>query len=229
MAKKRVTKKSKKSAKEVLENSGESKSSTKAAKTTASEDKNDKTKSTTKTTSQRMTSKPRWYVLNIQPSHEIAVSNSIKQRVKATGTQDRIKEVLVPTQKKIVVKEGKQDIKEERIFPGYILIKMQLNPQTWELITNTEGVRGFVRTDKYPRPLPEEEVKAIMKFMEVEQPAYKASFSVGEALKIVDGPFADFIGSVQSINDKKGKVEVLVSFLGREAPVELDFSQVEKL
>jgi len=170
-----------------------------------------------------------WYVLNIQPGHEASVEKAIKQRVKATELKAAIKDILIPTQKRISVKEGKQKIEEDRIFPGYILIKMKLFPTTWELISNIEGVRGFVRTDKYPRPLPETEVKAIMKFMEVEQPAYKSSHNIGDAIKIVDGPFADLIGSVQEVNTAKGKIKVLVSFLGREAPVELDFSQVEKL
>jgi transcriptional antiterminator NusG len=171
----------------------------------------------------------RWYVLNIQPGQETNVVKAIKQRIRATEMEESIKDILVPTQKKIAIKKGEQDIKEERIFPGYILINMKLNPKTWELITNTENVRGFVRTDKYPRPLPEEEVEAIQRFKEVEQPAYSAKFSVSEAVKITDGVFADYIGSVQEIDEEKGKVTVLVSFLGREAPYELDFNQVEKL
>ena len=143
--------------------------------------------------------------------------------------QDKILDILIPTQKKIIVKKGKQDIMDDKLFPGYVLIKMELTPQTWDIVKNTEGVRGFVKTDKYPRPLPENEVKAIMKFMEVEQPSYQSSFSVGEAVKITDGAFADFIGSIEEIDNTKGKVKVLISFLGREAPVELDFSQITKL
>jgi transcription termination/antitermination protein NusG len=170
----------------------------------------------------------KWYVLTVQNGHEGSIAKAIQQRAEATKNQDKVTEVLIPTQKKIVVKGGKQNIKEERIFPGYILLKMDLTDETWGLIANTEGVKGFVKTDKYPRPLPETEVKAIMKFMEVEQPSYLASFSVGEAVKIVDGAFADFIGSVTEIDDAKGKVKVLISFLGREAPVELDFSQISK-
>jgi len=171
----------------------------------------------------------KWYVLNIQTGHENSIVKAIQQRVEATENENKVAEILVPVQKKIVVKKGKQEIKEEKIFPGYILIKMVLDEYTWDLIVNTDGVRGFVKTDKYPRPLPESEVKAIMKFMEVEEPQYQTSFSVGEAVKISEGAFADFIGSVQEIDDQKGKVKVLISFLGREAPVELDFSQVNKL
>ncbi|HEQ65443.1 MAG TPA: transcription termination/antitermination factor NusG [bacterium] len=181
------------------------------------------------TTSRNLSTNHKWYVLNIQSGYESSVAKAIKQRVEASKLEKKIKDILLPTQKKIVVKEGKQDIKEEKIFPGYILINMKLSPTTWELITNIDGVKGFVRTDKYPRPLPQSEVDAIMKFMEVEQPAYQASFSIGEAVKITEGAFADFIGSVQEINAEKGKVKVLVSFLGREAPVEVEFSQVAKL
>lgn len=171
----------------------------------------------------------KWFVLNIRTGYENSIQKEIKQRAEATGMQDKILEILVPVQKKIFVKKGKQDVKEEKIFPGYVLIKMELDNGTWDLVQNTEGVRGFVKTDRYPKPLAESEVKAITKFMEVEQPSYQTSFSIGEAVKITEGAFADFIGSVQEIDTTKGKIKVLISFLGREAPVELEFSQVAKL
>lgn len=174
-------------------------------------------------------SKAKWYVLNIRTGYENSIQKELKQRIEATGLDDKIEEILVPTQKKIVVKKGKQNVTSDKLFPGYVLIKMELDAHTWDIVKNTEGVRGFVKTDKYPRPLPESEVKAIMKFMEVEQPSYQSSFSIGEAVKITDGAFADFIGSVEEIDNAKGKIKVLISFLGREAPVELDFSQVSKL
>lgn len=173
--------------------------------------------------------KAKWYVLNIRTGYENSIKKELQQRIEATGLQDKIEEIFVPIQKKIVVKKGKQDVKEDKLFPGYVLIKMELDEHTWDIVQNTEGVRGFVKIDKYPKPLPESEVKAIMKFMEVEQPSYQTSFSVGEAVKITDGAFADFIGSVKEIDTAKGKIKVLISFLGREAPVELDFSQVSKL
>lgn len=170
-----------------------------------------------------------WYVLNIQAGYENSARKAILQRVDANDMEEFISEVLVPTQKKIIIKKGKQEIIEEKIFPGYVLIRMKLDENTWTLLTSTDGVRGFVKTDKFPRPLPEAEVKAIMKFMEVEQPSYKASFSIGEAVKIIDGAFADFIGTVTDIDPQKGKVTVMISFLGREAPYELDLQQVSKL
>ena len=171
----------------------------------------------------------KWYVLNIRTGREKSAAKALRQRIEATGLETSIEEILVPVQKKIVIKKGKQEIKEEQIFPGYLLVKMIVDEHTWSIISSTDGIRGFVRTDKYPKPLPEKEVKAIMKFMEVEQPAYQASFNVGEAVKIIEGAFADFIGSVESIDNEKGKVNIMISFLGREAPVEVDFSQVSKL
>lgn len=173
--------------------------------------------------------KAKWYVLNIRTGYENSIKKELTQRIEANNLEEKIEDIFVPIQKKIVVKKGKQDVKEDKLFPGYVLIKMELTDQTWDIVQNTEGVRGFVKTDRYPRPLPESEVKAIMKFMEVEQPSYQTSFSIGEAVKIMDGAFADFIGSVQEIDTAKGKIKVLISFLGREAPVELDFSQVSKL
>lgn len=171
----------------------------------------------------------KWYVLNIRTGYENSIVKELRQRADATGMEDKIIELLVPVQKKIFVKKGKQDVKEEKIFPGYILIKMELDNKTWDLVQNTEGVRGFVKTDRYPKPLAESEVQAITKFMEVEQPSFQTSFSVGEAVKITEGAFADFIGSVQEIDTTKGKIKVLISFLGREAPVDLELSQVTKL
>ncbi len=178
---------------------------------------------------QKINPRAKWYVLDIRTGYENSIKKELRQRVEATGMQDKILEIFIPTQKKIVVKKGKQNVMDDKLFPGYVLVKMELTPQTWDIVKNTEGVRGFVKTDRYPRPLPENEVKAIMKFMEVEQPSYQSSFSIGEAVKITDGAFADFIGSIQEIDNTKGKVKVLISFLGREAPVELDFSQITKL
>ena len=173
--------------------------------------------------------KAKWYVLNIRTGYENAIQKELKQRIEASGLEDKIVQILVPVQKKIVVKKGKQKVEEDKIFPGYILVKMELDELTWEIINNIDAIRGFVKTDKKPRALPESGIKAIMQYMEEEQPSYQSSFGVGEAVKITEGAFADFIGSVQEIDQSKGKVKVLISFLGREAPVELEFSQVSKL
>ncbi len=177
----------------------------------------------------KIKAEPVWYVISTQSGHEQKVADSIKQRVSASKLEKIITEILVPVQKKITVKDGKQKITEERIFPGYVLLKMVLDKDTWELITNIDGVSGFVKSTKNPRPLPEEEVQAIMKFMELDQPAFQASFSSGDAVKITDGAFVDFVGSVSEIDETKGKVKVLISIFGRETPVELSFGQVKKL
>jgi len=177
----------------------------------------------------KIKAEPVWYVISTQSGHEQKVADSINQRVSASKLEKIITEILVPVQKKITVKDGKQKITEERIFPGYVLLKMVLDKDTWELITNIDGVSGFVKSTKNPRPLPEEEVQAIMKFMELDQPAFQASFSSGDAVKITDGAFVDFVGSVSEIDETKGKVKVLISIFGRETPVELSFGQVKKL
>ncbi len=192
---------------------------------------NKEEKKTTKKSKKKKVTNPnaKWYVLNIRTGYENAIQKELQQRIEASGLENKIVDILVPVQKKIVVKKGKQKVEEDKIFPGYILVKMELDEVTWEIINNIDGIRGFVRTDKKPRPLPESEVQAIMQYMKVEQPSYQTSFSVGEAVKITEGAFVDFIGSVQEIDQSKGKVKVLISFLGREAPVELEFSQVEKL
>ena len=173
--------------------------------------------------------KPKWYVISTQSGHEQKVADAINQRITASKLEKIISEVLVPVQKKITVKDGKQKVTEERIFPGYVLVKMVLDNDTWEIITNIDGVAGFVRTTKHPRPLPEDEVQAIMKFMEIEQPAFQAAFNQGDAVKITDGAFVDFVGSVSEIDETKGKVKILISIFGRETPVELAFNQVKKL
>jgi transcriptional antiterminator NusG len=206
---------------------------TKEKKTTKKETKKKESKKESKKVSKKKKKitnpKAKWYVLNIRTGYENAIKKELEQRIEASGLENKIVDILVPVQKKIVIKKGKQNVEEDKIFPGYILVKMELDEITWEIVNNISGIRGFVRTDKKPRPLPESEVQAIMQYMEIEQPSYKTSFSVGEAVKITEGAFADFIGSIQEIDSTKGKVKVLISFLGREAPVELEFSQVEKL
>lgn len=172
---------------------------------------------------------PRWFVIGTQSGHEQRVADAIKQRVEATELQKYITEVLVPVQKKIIVKEGKQIVKEERLYPGYVLLKMILDQNTWDIINNTEGVKGFVKTTKYPQPLPEDQVQAIMKYMQIEQPAFQSSYSVGDSVKIIEGAFVDFIGTVSEIDETKGKIQVLITIFGRETPVELDLNQIKKL
>lgn len=173
--------------------------------------------------------KLKWYVVNTYSGHEKKAKALLEQRVEATNMQDSFGEILVPTRDKIVVTEGKKKTVEDRIFPGYILVEMDVNNQTWSLVRNTEGVTGFISTRKRPTPLSKKEVDGIKKFMEVEQPAYQTAFDVGDAVKITDGAFENFVGSVNEINEAKGQVKVLISVFGRETPIDLDLLQVKKL
>ncbi len=171
----------------------------------------------------------KWYVVHTYSGHEKKVTHTLVQRVQTMNLTDKVLEVLIPTQNKIkIVKGEKQDI-AEKVFPGYLLVKMILTDDSWLAVRTTQGVTGFVGAGKKPTPLPPNEIKAIIKFMKLEAPKYKASFSKGEAVKIIDGYFNDFLGTVDSIDDEKGKVKVLVSIFGRETPVELDFLQVSKI
>ena len=138
-------------------------------------------------------------------------------------------DVVVPTQEKIVVKSGKKKTIQEKIFPGYILINMIMDDNTWHVVRNTQGVTGFVGINKKPTPLSPKEVKGIMEFMEVQQPSFEASFEVGDSVKVLDGPFSEFMGSISEINEGKGQVKVLLSVFGRETPIVLDFLQVTKI
>lgn len=170
-----------------------------------------------------------WYVVHTYSGHENKVAATLKQRIETMKLGDRIFDIIVPTRNVVTVKHGKKEEQKEKIFPGYILVKMVLDDESWLAVRTTQGVTAFVGTGNKPTPISETEVKTILKFMEQEAPKYKTTFSVGEAVKIVDGPFSDFLGTVDSIDEEKGKVKVLVSIFGRETPVELDFLQVAKL
>ncbi len=171
----------------------------------------------------------KWYVVHTYSGHENKVEATLKQRIVMNHLQDKIIDIKVPTHDQVQIKEGKKSTIKEKIFPGYILVKMELNDDTWSLVRTTQGVTSFVGMGNKPTALPEKEVQTIMKFMEVASPRYKVRFEQSEAVKIIDGPFADFVGTVSEINDEKGKVTVLVSIFGRETPVELDFLQISKL
>lgn len=171
----------------------------------------------------------KWYVVHTYAGQETKVSTNLKQRIAVQGLDDKILEIFIPTAKKIEVREGKKLEVTERVFPGYILVKMILDDRTWLAVRSTSGVTGFVGVKNQPTPIAEEEVAAIQKFAAMAAPKFKTAFSVGEAVKIIDGPFAEFLGTVNEINEEKGKLRVLVSIFGRETPVELDFLQVAKL
>jgi transcription termination/antitermination protein NusG len=173
--------------------------------------------------------KGKWYIVHTYSGHENKVAKTLQQRVGSMGFEDRIFEVLVPTRETIKIRGGKKENIQEKIFPGYILVKMIMDDEAWILVRTTAGVTSFVGAQNKPIPVRDEEVEAIVKFVEMKDPVFKASFTQGEAVKITDGPFSDFLGSVESIDETKGKVRVLVSIFGRETPVELDFLQVAKI
>lgn len=175
------------------------------------------------------TSPGKWFVVHTYSGHENKAAEALKQRIAAMNLKDRIYDVVVPTRNIVVVRHGKKEQQKEKIFPGYILVRMTLDDESWLAVRTTPGVTAFVGMGNKPTPISDKEVEAIMKFMKMEAPTFKAKFTVGEAVKIVDGPFADFLGTVESIDEAKGKVRVLVSIFGRETPVELDFLQVTKL
>ncbi len=171
----------------------------------------------------------KWYVVHTYSGHENKVATNLKQRIETMKLEGKIFDIILPTRNVVNVKHGKKEEVKEKIFPGYILVRMVLDDESWLAVRTTQGVTAFVGAGNKPTPISEKEVETIKKFMALEAPTYKATFSVGEAVKIVDGPFADFLGSIDSIDDEKGKVKVLVSIFGRETPVELDFLQVSKL
>ncbi len=169
-----------------------------------------------------------WYVVHCYSGQENKVRHAIEQRIETMGMQDKIFDVVVPTEEEIEVREGKRRTFERRVFPGYILVQMVMDEDSWYVVRNTPGVTGFVGMGNEPTPLRPEEVAQIMRRMEAEAPKIKVTFRPGQKVRIIDGPFNEFIGTVGDIDMEKAKVRVLVSFFGRETPVELDFLQVEK-
>jgi transcriptional antiterminator NusG len=169
-----------------------------------------------------------WYVVHCYSGYENKVRHNLEQRIETMGMKDRIFDVVVPTEEEIEVKEGKRRTIERRVFPGYILVNMILGEESWYVVRNTPGVTGFVGMGNNPTPLRPEEVSQIIKRMEAEAPRIKVTFKSGERVRIVDGPFNDFRGTVSEIDMERAKVRVMVNFFGRETPVELDFLQVEK-
>jgi transcriptional antiterminator NusG len=174
------------------------------------------------------TEEPAWYVIHCYSGYENKVRHNLEQRIETMGMKDKIFDVVIPTQEEIEVKDGKRRTVERHIFPGYVLVNMALTEESWYVVRNTPGVTGFVGMGNNPTPLRPEEVAQIVKRMEAEAPTVKVTFKVGERVRIIDGPFNDFRGVVSEIDMERTKVRVMVSFFGRETPVELDFLQVEK-
>lgn len=169
-----------------------------------------------------------WYVIHCYSGYENKVRHNLEQRIETMGMKDRIFDVVIPTQEEIEVRDGKRKTVERHVFPGYVLVNMILSEESWYVVRNTPGVTGFVGMGNTPTALRPEEVSQILKRMEAEAPHIKVTFKTGERVRIVDGPFNDFRGTVAEIDMERTKVRVMVNFFGRETPVELDFLQVEK-
>lgn len=169
-----------------------------------------------------------WYVIHCYSGYETKVRHNLEQRIETMGMKDKIFDVVIPTQEEIDVKDGKRRIVERHVFPGYVLVNMILTEESWYVVRNTPGVTGFVGMGNDPTALRPEEVSQILRRMEAEAPHIKVTYKVGERVRIVDGPFNDFRGTVSEIDVERAKVRVMVNFFGRETPVELDFLQVEK-
>ena len=170
-----------------------------------------------------------WFVVHTYSGYENRVKANLDHRIKSMDMEERIFQVVVPTEDEIEVKGGQRRTVARKVFPGYVLVQMLMDESSWYVVRNTPGVTGFVGTGAEPTPLEDREVAQILRQMEAEAPRVKVGFNTGQSVRIVDGPFTDFVGVVDALNRDKGKVRVLVSFFGRETPVELDFLQVERL
>ncbi|OGO06718.1 MAG: transcription termination/antitermination protein NusG [Chloroflexi bacterium RBG_13_56_8] len=170
-----------------------------------------------------------WYVIHSYSGHENKVERNLKQRIDTMDMHEKIFRVVVPTQEEVEIRDGQRRASQRRVFPGYILVQMIMDEESWYVVRNTPGVTGFVGSENNPVPLSQEEVEKILHRMEEEQPRIKVSFRVGETVRITEGPFADFMAVVDDLYPERGKVRLLVSFFGRETPVEMDFLQVERI
>ncbi len=169
-----------------------------------------------------------WYVIHTYSGYENKVKANLEHRIESMDMKDKIFRVVVPTVEEIQIKNGQRRTVQRKVFPGYVLVQMKLDDDSWYVVRNTPGVTSFVGSGSRPLPLPDSEVKAILRQVQEEAPKVQMTLQRGQRVKIIDGPFAEFYGVVDEVNQERGKVKVLVSFFGRETPVELDFLQVEK-
>lgn len=178
---------------------------------------------------QQLEQERNWYVLHTYSGYEDAVARALKQRIESMNMGDKIFQVVVPKEKKIRIKDGKRRTIEERIYPGYVLVEMIVNDASWYVVRNTPRVTGFVGSGTTPVPVAEEEIAEILKRTNADEAVYQIEVAVGDLVKITDGPFKDTEGKISEVDDKRGKLKVLVNLFGRETPVELDSLQVKKL
>src|SRR6266542_438975 len=171
----------------------------------------------------------KWYVIHTYSGYENKVKTNLEHRIHSMDMGDKIFQVLVPTEEEIEIKNGKRHPVERKVYPGYVLVEMNMGDDSWYVVRNTPGVTSFVGMGTTPTPLSDAEVKAILRQIKLDAPKYKVAFTKGEAVRVTDGPFTDLHGVVDEVNPERNKVKVLVSIFGRETPVELDFLQIEKL
>lgn len=171
----------------------------------------------------------RWYVIHTYSGYEEKVTENLKQRIVSMSMEDKIFSVIIPTERKIKIKNGKRKVVEEKIYPGYVLVEMIVTDDSWYVVRNTPNVTGFIGSGTIPTPIGKKEVEELKKRMGVEEPTYKIDISIDQPIRIIDGPFKNFEGKVCEIDETRGKIKALVSMFGRETPVELDFLQVKKI
>jgi len=169
-----------------------------------------------------------WYVINTYSGHEYKVIEALKTRIKTMNLEDKIFQAIVPIQSKMVIRRGTKVKTQEKTFPGYVIIQMVLTDDSWITVRTTQGVTGFIGIDNKPSAISQAEVEQILKTTQEDKPKFQTPFTIGDVVKVINGPFTDYIGSIDSIDIERGKVRVLISFFERETPVELDFLQVSK-
>ncbi len=176
-----------------------------------------------------MSEEKEWYAIHTYSGHEDKVKTNLKQRIKTTGMEDNIFDILIPAEEKIKVKNGKEKRVKEKIFPGYVLIQMIMDDDSWYVVRNTPGVIGFASAGTKPIPVRDTEMKNVLGDMGLETTKTDVDFEEGQSVRVCEGPFEDFVGEIQEIDFEKNKLIVLVSMFGRETPVELEFNQVEEI
>jgi len=172
---------------------------------------------------------PRWYAIHTYSGYEENVVRNLKQRIESMDMEDCIFDVLIPTEKRIKIKNGKRKVVIEKIFPGYVLVRMIVTDESWYVVRNTPNVTGFIGSGTTPNPISDEEMEYLQKRMGLEEPKYKIDLTVSTPVRIVDGPFKNFEGKITELDEERGKIKVLVTIFGRETPVELDFLQIKKI
>ncbi|KKQ91557.1 MAG: Transcription antitermination protein nusG [Candidatus Azambacteria bacterium GW2011_GWA2_39_10] len=170
-----------------------------------------------------------WYAIHTYSGYEDSVARNLQQRIESLGFESKIFNILVPKEKKIKIKSGKRETVEEKIYPGYVLVEMVVDDDSWYVVRNTPSVTGFIGAGTVPTPLADAEIETLMKRMGTEEPKFKIDVAVDDRVKITDGPFKDFDGKIAEIDAERGRVKVLVTIFGRETPVELDFLQIKKI